>query len=396
MSFLIPKFTLQNYTVIMNKSYEWVWTNRWSFADIVRVLCVESFRERFALLDARRLSTDLSVWSSESIVIWWVSLNLKECIIAIKLALPTLRTTDYFFWNVWQWVHLGIDLILQKWTPIPAFQWGKVTRIKVRDGVTKNEWNCVVIQDNRGYFWWYEHLDRIDVVLWQTVLQWAQIGTCGSTGNSTQYHLHLQVDLPKTTPNPHWSTDLSTIQKKTIDPLRALRAAFSSIQDLPYEAYYQDAIGFLKDLSLITIAWGKVFPDQSLQRYEVALLLHRCLKKKNQYGHLKKITTTEPTYTDVVSPNSELREALLWLWQYGIMKGYPNGMFWPNDFVLYEQVLALLWRSFFALQDMAWGVRYQTYVSYFQNHWYLVYNWWILGKPLLRKDCFLLLWHVLK
>ena len=69
-----------------------------------------------------------------------------------------------------------------------------------------------------------------------------QIGTCGSTGNSTQYHLHLQVDMPKTAPNPHRSSSLTTIQQKTMDPLRALRAAFSSIHDLPYEARYQDAL----------------------------------------------------------------------------------------------------------------------------------------------------------
>ncbi|MBP6257282.1 hypothetical protein KA405_06450 [Patescibacteria group bacterium] len=63
--------------------------------------------------------------------------------------------------------------------------------------------------------------------------------------------MHLQVDLPKTSPNPHRSTDLSTIQNKTIDPLRALRAAFSIIKDLPYEERYQDSLGYLLEHAII-------------------------------------------------------------------------------------------------------------------------------------------------
>ncbi|MBP6257283.1 hypothetical protein KA405_06455 [Patescibacteria group bacterium] len=58
---LIPKFTLQNYTQIMGSPYDGNTTNRRSFDDVVRLLCVESFRERFASLDGRKLSTDLNV-----------------------------------------------------------------------------------------------------------------------------------------------------------------------------------------------------------------------------------------------------------------------------------------------------------------------------------------------
>jgi hypothetical protein len=286
--------------------------------------------------------------------------------------------------------------MLPKGTPIVAFQSGKVTRIKLWDGVTKNEGNCVVIKDDHGYFRWYEHLERIDVQLGEQLLHGDQLGTCGSTWNSTQYHLHLQVDTPKTTPNPHRSTDIGTIQQKTIDPLRAIRAAASAIKDLPYEARYQDAIGVLMDAGYIKGADGFVFPESTLQRYEMALILHRMLKKRNHYKKLTKVTTTTPTYTDVSWWDHELNEALLWLWQYGLMKWYPNETFWPFAPLLFEQALALLGRSFFKLQDMDGSVWYQTYLNYFQQNGYLDGLSVTVGKPILRKDIFLLVWKVIK
>ena len=396
MTFLVPKFTLQNYTTIMGQDFQWIWTDRWSFADLVRLLCVASFRERFADLDARKLATDLQVGNSETILLWGKSIKLKDCIIAIKLCLPSLWVCDYFFWNIWDGTHTGIDIIMPKWTPIPAFQWGKVTRIKQRDGVANNEGNCVVVQDARGYFRWYEHLHRIDVQTGQQLAQWTQIWICGTTWNSTQFHLHLQVDGPQTTPNPHWSTDIWTIQQKTIDPLSALRAAFSSIKDLPYIGLYQDAIWLL--LAWWYIQWANwfIFPDNSLQRYEIALLLHRMLKKLNQYAKLTKVTTTSPTYSDVVWGEPELDEALLWLWQYGLMKWYPNGKFWPFEPILFEQLLALVGRSFFKLQDASGASWWQTYLTYFQNNGYLSWVIGKIGKSILRKDCFLLLSRVIK
>lgn len=394
MTFLIPKFTLQNYTQIMGQEFQWTGADWWSLTDVVRLLCVESFRMRFASLDARKISTDLNVWNSEMITIWWKNIKLRDCVTALKLALPSLRVCDYFFWNVWSGTHTGIDIILPKNTPIPAFQWGKVTRIKTWNGQSNTEGNCVVIQDARWYFWGYEHLERIDVAVGQQLAQWAQVGICGNTGNSTQFHLHLQVDTPQTAPNPHWSTNIGTIQQKTIDPLRALRAAYSSTVDLPYEALYQDAIGMLLEKWYIKGSGGHVFPDNSLQRYEMALMLHRMLKKMNWYTKLTKVTTTTPQYSDLSRWEPEVDEALLRLWQYGLMKWYANGKFWPFEPLLYEQLLALLWRSFYKLQDSAWANWRQVYLTYFQNKGYLAAVPTQLGKPILRKDCFLVVSRV--
>jgi hypothetical protein len=77
-------------------------------------LCVESFRTRFANLDARKLATDLSVGANETITIGGNVMKLRECIIAIKLGLPSLWVCDYFFWNVGDGTHTGIDIIMPK------------------------------------------------------------------------------------------------------------------------------------------------------------------------------------------------------------------------------------------------------------------------------------------
>lgn len=394
--FLVPKFTLQNYTQIMWTAFQWVGSDWLPLADVIRLLFVPAFRERFAGVDARRLGTDLSVGDAETVLLWGKTVKLRGCIIAIKLLFPTLRCCEYFFWNVGQGTHTGVDIILPKSMPLPALQTGKVVRIKLWDGVTKNEGNCVVIQDERGYFRWYEHLETIVVQQGMRVTQWTTIGTCGNTGNSTQYHLHLQVDYPTTSPNPHRSAQIPTIQAKTIDPLAALRAAFSSIKDLPYSVVYQDAIGALLERGFIKWTGGFVFPEKWVQRYEMALMLHRILKKLGQYAQLTKVTTTLPAYSDLPWGDPELQEAVLWLWQYGLMKWSPNWLFAPYAPLLSEQILALLGRSFFWLQDATSWARYQPYLTYFQTHGYLVDMVRKMWIPVLRKEVFLVVWRVVK
>ena len=390
MQYLVPKFTLTNYTQLMGSNFQGYGADRWSLQDMWRALCSPNLIQRFALLDARKLWTDLQVPATEKIQVWNVTMKLSDFIIACKLLIPSLWTCDYFFWNITKGTHTGIDIILPKLTPLMSFTSGKVTRIKTRDGVTSNEWNCVVIQDSRGYFRWYEHLDRIDVSLWQNISSGDQIGLCGMTWNSTQYHLHLQVDLSTTKPNPHRSNSIPTIQQKTIDPVYALRAVLSSITDLPYDEIYQRASIFMIDKQYIQWNQWKIFPDQPLQRYEMALLLHRILTKRWRYAQLTQQTTTSPTYPDVWWNDPELTTALKKLRQYGLMKWYGSGLFWPFDHVLSEQVLALLGRSFFDLQDATSGTWYATYVSYFLWHQYISPDRPKLGKPLLRKDFFLL------
>lgn len=62
--------------------------------------------------------------------------------------------------------------------------------------------NFVVIDHNNGWVTLYEHLDRIGVACGQSVTQGQQIGTAGTTGNSTGAHLHFEVRIGGTPVNP--------------------------------------------------------------------------------------------------------------------------------------------------------------------------------------------------
>lgn len=62
--------------------------------------------------------------------------------------------------------------------------------------------NLVVIDHNNGWVTMYEHLDRIGVSCGQNVNQGEQIGTAGTTGNSTGAHLHFEVRIGGVAVNP--------------------------------------------------------------------------------------------------------------------------------------------------------------------------------------------------
>ena len=62
--------------------------------------------------------------------------------------------------------------------------------------------NFVVIDHNNGWVTYYEHLDRIGVACGQTVTYGQQIGTAGTTGNSTGAHLHFEVRIGGVPVNP--------------------------------------------------------------------------------------------------------------------------------------------------------------------------------------------------
>lgn len=62
--------------------------------------------------------------------------------------------------------------------------------------------NLVVIDHNNGWVTMYEHLDRLGVACGDSVNQGAQIGTAGTTGNSTGGHLHFEVRIGGTPVNP--------------------------------------------------------------------------------------------------------------------------------------------------------------------------------------------------
>ena len=102
--------------------------------------------------------------------------------------------------------HKGIDIT--RWTgysnvgKITAFADGTVIGIKnsVPGVDTQNSWNSegnyVVIKHKNGYVSKYFHLkkDSIKVYIYEEVKEGQVIADMGTTGNSTGYHLHFQLE----------------------------------------------------------------------------------------------------------------------------------------------------------------------------------------------------------
>ncbi len=355
--FLVPSFTSQNYTNIMSQSYHALDTStRVSFDSFLQYLQPDIIK-KFAWQDARTLAND----------------STHPNLVSAKLLLPTLRTCDYFFWNVGAGTHHGVDIILPQHTPIVSRTNGVVTRVKKRDGFSKNEWNCVVIKSDSGY-WSYEHCQDMYVTVWQKINKWDTIASCGSTWNSTQFHLHIQCDTLDSPFQPYYShsQSLQEIQRYTRNPLtnrtstNTWSTSNSIFADMPTQSEYKNAITFLYNAGIVAWYKWRISPTQKLQRYEFALIIHRAIQKLSLTSNLLPLNTKTIDYTDIGAYPAEVKKALQFLYTYDIMKGF-DGKFSPDKDVLWEEVLAVLWRLFFGLQNSTTWDRRRTYYTSFKQ-----------------------------
>lgn len=85
--------------------------------------------------------------------------------------------------------HLGIDMAAPKGTPVGSAMNGTV----VSAGWINGYGNTVVVRAPDGTFVQYAHLDKINVAAGQQLSAGQNLGTVGSTGNSTGPHLDLIV-----------------------------------------------------------------------------------------------------------------------------------------------------------------------------------------------------------
>lgn len=145
---------------------------------------------------------------------------------ALKYLMPTLWTCEYFIWNVGKWKHHWIDIMLPLWTPLVSLCEWEVVKAKKWDWIKKDDWNCVVIKSSDWKYFCYEHMDTIWVEVWAKLKVGDSIWTCWKTWNSTQFHLHLQVDSWTAPFHPYWSANQADILKYTIDPILTLRTGF--------------------------------------------------------------------------------------------------------------------------------------------------------------------------
>jgi len=109
----------------------------------------------------------------------------------------------------WQF-HRGIDLAVPEGASVYATHDGTVTSATYNSGYG----NYIIITDEKGISTKYAHLSSIYVSEGQDITEGMQIGTAGSTGNSTGSHLHLEVSENGTYYNPLFYFDVG----KNSDP----------------------------------------------------------------------------------------------------------------------------------------------------------------------------------
>ena len=94
--------------------------------------------------------------------------------------------------------HTGLDIAAPKGTPIKAAAAGTVTF----SGMKGSYGYLVVISHGNGVETYYGHCSKLYVSAGAKVNQGDVIAAVGSTGNSTGYHLHLEVRVNGVAYNP--------------------------------------------------------------------------------------------------------------------------------------------------------------------------------------------------
>jgi len=109
----------------------------------------------------------------------------------LPLPVGTFRMSDSFGQCSYLWAncHTGEDFSAPSGTPILAVATGVITEA----GYEGSYGYKTVITHEDGTETWYAHQTQILVAVGETVRAGEQIGTVGSTGNSTGPHLHLEV-----------------------------------------------------------------------------------------------------------------------------------------------------------------------------------------------------------
>ena len=105
--------------------------------------------------------------------------------------------------------------------------------------------------------------------------------------------------------------------------------------DIPANAWYNDAVSFVTEKGLMSGTGMNTFaPNDNLTRAMLAQIL---------YNNEEKPTTSGSLFTDVQS-GVWYAEAISWANQKGIVRGYGNGQFGPDDNITREQLAVMLWR----------------------------------------------------
>lgn len=113
----------------------------------------------------------------------------------------------------------------------------------------------------------------------------------------------------------------------------------SNYSDLNAGKWYHDAVHYCVDNVIMGGTGSKFYPSRNTTRAELAVSLYNYAGRPSVNGR----ALLPNTYTDV-RPGDWHYQAIAWATKEGILAGYGNGKFKPNQSVTREQLVAILWR----------------------------------------------------
>jgi len=373
---------------------------------------------------------------------WDNFVDFSDFMISAKLLYMTGFSCKYWLWKHNTGNHHWIDLILPKDTPIESFTEGIVYDILKDD---KYWWNCVIIKTN-DLFFCYSHLEKVNVKKQDKVNKWQIIWTCGSTGNSTTYHLHFQIDKSSASFHPYrWKNEsLEEMEKYCIDWWEWLRKNYvannkssvkttlnkdsKSNQDISkktnenYEKnktklvsakkndwndllsefmsslgkqIKKDNLDYVKIFeNAHIIKWDewKLYLNNPLTRYQLTLILYRL----KQSGLLNlSDANCKISFKDIWKiDDNEFKQALKFVVCNNILH-WDKWYFYPYSFLTWIQFLAVIWRLFWKLSDYPWKKWYKNYLQWAISKRLIWKQWKYLFKPVPRKEVINILWKLI-
>jgi len=168
--------------------------------------------------------------------------------------------------------------------------------------------NCIDFADpskTTTYYSCYLHLSSLNVTAGQSVNRGVKIGVTGNTGNSTSAHLHFQIDCASAPFHPYWPFTTAEYQA----------AGYTSFNDAVNHAFHID----------------------QAKQYTINPLLYI-----QQY--LDSLPTT-PLFTDIANSDEDY-DAIKYLKDHGVIEGYSDGSFKPDNPINRAELLKMAFVAF--------------------------------------------------
>ncbi|MBM6977343.1 S-layer homology domain-containing protein [Intestinimonas butyriciproducens] len=146
-----------------------------------------------------------------------------------------------------------------------------------------------------------------------------------------------------------------------------------SFTDVPTSAWYYDAVRFVYEQGMMAGTGNNQFsPNVTMMRAMIVTILYR-LENQPAAG--------SSTFTDVPA-GQWYTDAVAWASGNGIVEGYGNGTFGPNDTITREQFAAMLWRYAGSPAAAADGLNYADAAE--TSDWALEALCWAVERSILN------------